>query len=136
MPQPCKLCKTDTTNDRGVCNDCLGALGFATPIPKAEPPQKGCARCGHLTLIRALLRERTYSGSEKLEPQAITFGYVKGFWGMSPSEITGERFGVMEARICKSCGFTDLFTQSPAEIPIGPEYGTELIEVPEPGPYR
>jgi predicted nucleic-acid-binding Zn-ribbon protein len=31
------------------------------------------------------------------------------------------------AYICRRCGFTELFTMNPQEIPIGAEHGTQLF---------
>jgi hypothetical protein len=49
-----------------------------------------------------------------------------------------EPIGVIEAYICRGCGFTELYTRDVDRIPIGPEYATELVDsMPGgEGPYR
>jgi hypothetical protein len=46
--------------------------------------------------------------------------------------------GLAAAYICQRCGYTQWFTTYPAEIPIGAEYKTRLIEGPpvDQTPYR
>ncbi len=43
--------------------------------------------------------------------------------------------GMVEAYVCRRCGFTELYTRDPASIPIDGET-TRLIQTPEPPPYR
>jgi len=40
--------------------------------------------------------------------------------------------------VCRACGFTDLYTANPEEIPLGTGrgYNTELVDVRGPTPYR
>lgn len=141
----CKLCQKSTfINKNAACDDCLKRLGFDVPIPDAEPLRDGCARCRHPSLIRVMLRERTASryarGLEELAPLAVTFGmgFDHGYFsGQRPEEKPAEPIGILEGRICRRCGFMDLYVQNPSEIPIGLEYGTELLETEEPAtPYR
>jgi hypothetical protein len=144
MPQPCTLCqRPGQVGDRGACNECLSQLGFATPVPEVDPPAAGCARCGHRTLIRVLLRERTAStyarGLAELAPVAATYSselHSKLWQGSKPAEDPAKPIGIMEARICRACGFTDLYTQRSEDIPIGPEFGTQLLEISDQDPYR
>jgi hypothetical protein len=42
--------------------------------------------------------------------------------------------GVFVPFICRRCGYTQLFTAGADQIPIGPEYDTELVEGPGQGP--
>lgn len=35
--------------------------------------------------------------------------------------------GPMAAYICLRCGYTQWFTANPAEIPVGPEFGTRIL---------
>jgi hypothetical protein len=54
-----------------------------------------------------------------------------------PSSEDSARIGIIEAYACRGCGFTELYTHGAAAIPIGPEFGTELIDLPPAdGPYR
>jgi hypothetical protein len=43
--------------------------------------------------------------------------------------------GLLEAYVCQSCGSVEWFANRPEAIPIGLEYGTELVEAQE-KPYR
>ncbi len=45
-------------------------------------------------------------------------------------------FGVLEMYICRGCGFTDWYCQDPENIPIGPEYMTEEVDVSGEEPHR
>ena len=70
---------------------------------------------------------------------AATFGlgFSHGFFqGQRPEEDVAKPIGIMEARICRACGLTEIYTQAPETIPIGPEYGTELVEASDTGPFR
>jgi hypothetical protein len=40
-----------------------------------------------------------------------------------------EPVGIFETYVCRTCGFTEWYAHDPEAIPIGPEYGTELIDV-------
>ena len=44
--------------------------------------------------------------------------------------------GVFVAHVCRSCGFTEWYALDPKTIPIGPAFGTELIVIRAPSPYR
>jgi hypothetical protein len=97
-------------------------------------------------LIRCQVRERATTigvdGSQFLSPLAVTF-HTYRVLSVHTGNPTGriaphvnQPAGVLEAYVCRSCGFVDWYAQSPAQIPIGPAFGTELIEVEGQGPYR
>jgi hypothetical protein len=142
-PTACTLCKSTSSpiEWNGACQTCLKRLGFRLPIPTADPPRAGCARCGHRTLVRVLMRERTNvgGGEQELAPMAVTFGVsftphlIGG--GQTINELPSKPYGVMEARVCRACGFTDLYVQNPGQIPIGAAFGTEELTIPD-EPYR
>jgi hypothetical protein len=50
--------------------------------------------------------------------------------------ISRQGFGVFEAYICKKCGFVEWYCHAPEQIPIGPEYMTEDVDVEGDAPYR
>ena len=53
--------------------------------------------------------------------------------GSDPSRFAG----VLNVFICRRCGFTQWFAFAPADIPLGPEFGTRLIQGNvDNGPYR
>ncbi len=84
------------------------------------------------------MRERTTDGnSERAQPFALTWElseeFKRGFsFQMVPSSVPllERAHGFIEAYVCRACGATELFTRDAASIPIGPEYGTELIVAP------
>lgn len=91
---------------------------------QSRRPPGPCARCGHKVLIRCQPRERAARGNDYVYPYtaplAVTFG---------GGDIDAP-LGVLEVHVCRSCGFVDWYTLAPESIPIGVEYGTELVEVP------
>jgi len=45
--------------------------------------------------------------------------------------------GILVAFACRQCGLTELYTLEADKIPIGPEYGTHLVDyTPMDGPMR
>jgi len=86
-------------------------------------------------------RERTTEGgrdysSERAAPMALT--YARGTeirdlfdWTKIPSarpDLTQPQ-GVLEAWVCRRCGFVDWYAQSPEHIPIGALFGTRVVKV-------
>ncbi|WP_394832636.1 hypothetical protein LVJ94_39645 [Pendulispora rubella] len=54
-------------------------------------------------------------------------------FGMRPPVV----FGIIEAYICRRCGFVQSFAREPEKIPIGEKYETTLVRGPKDGnPYR
>jgi hypothetical protein len=46
---------------------------------------------------------------------------------------------VIVAYVCRGCGLTELYTMGHDQLPIGPKYGTALVDVGPPvpeGPFR
>jgi hypothetical protein len=53
--------------------------------------------------------------------------------GVDPAQLPG----ALNIFICRRCGFTQWFAFAPAEIPLGPQFGTRLIQgSADNGPYR
>lgn len=46
------------------------------------------------------------------------------------------RWGKIEAYICRRCGYTELYTQNPAQIPLDVVPGTRVITSKKSDPYR
>lgn len=129
----------------GLCVECRSELGLLLEELPVLRPAGPCRRCSGQEIIQSLLRERGASGGDHvhsfLRPLAVSHAIedVESFW-------TGEKKGVrpnleaytgaLVAYVCRSCGFTELFTTSPSQIPIGPEHGTRLLKPDEGGPYR
>lgn len=99
-----------------------------------------------------MLQERSVEASSaaSVAPLGVTFNkaVMRSIWsGEVQRDADGKAIetsrpdmgapaGILQAYICRACGFTELYATLPAEIPIGRKYGTELVECPETGPYR
>jgi hypothetical protein len=59
-------------------------------------------------------------------------GKVKGVEGADQDQA----YGVLEMYVCTGCGFTEWYCRDPHKIPIGPEYGTEKLDLRTDTPYR
>jgi hypothetical protein len=44
--------------------------------------------------------------------------------------------GQLESYTCLACGYVEWWCPDPAEIPIGPEYMSELVDYTPGAPYR
>ena len=89
-----------------------------------------CPRCAHNEIIEAWPRTSLHLGSA---PLAV--GWDTSKWtGPDPTKF----FGQLAAFVCRQCGKTEWFAANPADIKIGPEYQTRLIQgPPKPEtPYR
>jgi hypothetical protein len=142
----CPFCKAELVEDkaginevaRGYCECCRRTRGLpVNPAASRRPPQP-CARCGHKVLVRALVRERSategHYSTTNLQPLAITFGCQRQPGFFSSDEVAGapepeKPFGVLEAYVCRACGHVEWYALAPEEIPIGAEFGTELVKV-------
>ncbi len=150
-PAVCCICKSnqliaDDSRQRGYCNDCRDAFGlWPRAVPSRRPPT-ACARCGHEQLVRCQVRERSASGGDRssryLAPLAVTFHRLTKLrlFANQPRPRSEPDLdnpaGLLEAHVCRSCGFVDWYVCAPDEIPIGPEYGTELIDTANAGAPR
>lgn len=112
---------------RSVCPECARDAG-TIEMPPARRPATPCARCKHTKLVRVIPRELA-AGAAGPMYAAYRFQPIRA---LDPRE----GHGVLEAYICKACGFVEWYCQAPEEIPIGPEYMTEEIDVDAGGPYR
>ncbi len=139
----CMLCGTQGPR---VCDECQKITGVRE-MPPARRRLAPCARCNHSKLIRVIPREMSvdtgrdhvYSppkNAANTAPMFATYTFqqqrVQSFFGKQsiavhpPSAQNG--YGLLEAYICKRCGFIDWFCQDPENIPIGPGYMTEEID--------
>jgi hypothetical protein len=146
----CRVCSKDRELSRvGICRECHGELGIVLPAAPLRPPVP-CARCRGTSFVRswALREVETRLGSALNEPAVGTFfaplslaltpGTRSSVFGASAASSEDSlRLGIIEAYACRQCGFTELYTHEAAAIPIGPEFGTELVDLPPPeGPFR
>ena len=146
--ETCQLCErsfqSGALGEEGICEECRERHALAGSSPPMRPLVP-CTRCQGRVFVRCFsIRERAASGgdyaSEYVAPLAATFAhtvYETFFAGRKEAspDLTKPR-GIFEAYICRSCGFVELYVRDAARIPIGPEYNTQLIELPETGPYR
>ena len=108
---------------RSVCEPCALAGGaIDMPPPRRRPAP--CGKCNHMKLVRVIPRGLA---RDSVGPMFATYRF--------PVEPR-EGFGVFEAYICKKCGFVEWYCHAPEEIPIGPEYMTEEIDLEGDAPYR
>lgn len=124
---------------RGLCNNCR--TEHAIP-PRTEPqrPRIPCSRCNGSHLVRCrTVRERGYDRfrtRSHAAPLAATYALKRNPWtGMLEVDFL-QPIGLIEAYICRNCGFTELYTQRPGDIPVHELAGTEEFEVGSSGPYR
>lgn len=147
----CSICKSneliaEDSQQRGYCNDCRESFGLWQRSAPTRRPVRPCARCGHGLLVRCLVRERGASGGDHsarfLAPLAVTFHRLvkMRFFSNQPHPRNEPDFdrpaGMLEAHVCRSCGFVEWYASAPEEIPIGPEYGTELVDAGKGDAYR
>lgn len=105
-------------------------------------PRHPCARCGHGELVVCVARASASTAS--LAPLAATYQRR-----LKTPILTGEEeieyedapdpsapVGVFVACVCRACGFTDWYALRPETIPIGPAYGTYLVQIGPSTPYR
>ncbi len=136
----CRICdKEMLPNPNGICTECQRALGVTEGALPSPRPARPCARCGHGLLIRCSVQDRLGTGASALSqmaPLAVT--YERGLVAVDRGEDVGSPMGILQAYICRSCGFVDWYATAPEQIPIGPKYGTELVDCSqaEGGPYR
>jgi hypothetical protein len=134
----CLACQKDhAVSDlvEGMCATCRKQLGLLPhPVPELRPKDP-CRRCGHEVIIQSLMRDRGATGSDYVWEFAVPLGATIGtkektgfFSGRKRLELEFEEStGIFVAYICEKCGFTEVYCNSPREIPIGPEYGTKIL---------
>ncbi len=148
----CRMCRRPKLTlpeqqEYGVCADCFNLPGFFK-LPPSSRKLEPCRECRGRELVRAVAFERGAFGSDYVTayaaPLSVAFrqSIKYSFWGGKASaEVTEEDVvrpvGWLELLICRACGLATWHALEPQKIPIGPEYGTELLEVEdEGGPYR
>jgi hypothetical protein len=98
-----------------------------------------------MQFVRAVLQDRHGGDRWDATPAPLAFGIdvSSSLWDGQVKAVRpklSEPLGVLVAHVCRGCGFTELYTHGFAELPIGPQHGTELIDVgpqgPDDGPFR
>ena len=123
---------------RGMCDRCATGTGLVVQLPKLRPPQP-CPRCRGKVFVRTMMRDRSSSlgyGGEYVAPLGVSFDVKQKRSGEVVANPDAP-LGMLLAYVCRGCGYTELYTAGHAILPIGPRWGTELVEVEEAsGPYR
>ena len=141
----CKLCDRNPPAGNGICYECMDTLGIIE-MPPPRRQASPCSKCNGFKFVRVIPREHTVvSHLERnfpeiapmtltQKPQLAPRMFRKGVTVDAPTVVRGD--GMLEAYTCLSCGFVEWYVEDPAEIPIGPEYMSELIDYTPDAPYR
>ena len=82
-----------------------------------------CPSCGHDEVIEAPLQQLVhYKARDTVAPIGVAWHEEEGMFGDSATPLNA-----IQMYVCRSCGFTQLFTESPGTIPIGRAHKTRLI---------
>lgn len=137
MAATCKFCPLRLTGGEvEVCKACKAKLGLVSG--GVIRPLIPCQRCHHPELVRAPAREFTTSpgdtGQREALPMAVTSAAkpIVSVWtgaGKGAEANPSQFAGVLEMYVCRGCGFTEWYCRDPLSIPIGEEYGTELLDL-------
>jgi hypothetical protein len=150
MATRCPICnaywlKSDAEKAAGVCRICEKLPGFfrLPPLARALRP---CAACDSREFVRAVAFDRGATGDDATPyaaPLAVAFRQSVnrtslGTRPVSVGHAVGNPAGWLELLICRACGLVIWNALEPHRIPIGPEYGTELVRAAEADgpPYR
>ena len=131
-----------------MCEACLTA-DREPRAPKAadtRPAVQPCARCGHEVLVRCGFMDRAPKHYEAEMPRALPLAVafeplvIKPLFGQERSSPGQHDFarpvGVLEGYFCRACGKVEWFVRDPGAVPLGSEYGTELVDLRGKAPYR
>ena len=136
MSDNCTACNREpivTKNEQAtrLCATCANALGvIAMPPPRRKLAP--CRCCNGLSFIRAIPREV----AQVTSPMAVTIGAQEdGMWGFTIASDPRRAFGLLEMYVCRACGYIEWYCSDPQNVPIGPQFMTELAEH-DGGPYR
>ncbi|MCA9666407.1 MAG: hypothetical protein KC503_12490 [Myxococcales bacterium] len=145
----CSICKNTTLAGEPyikmqTCDACARRLGLI-PMPPATRRQRPCGACNGQQFIRAILREHSTDRAGELNgqvsaPMYVTYrpdlheGWVMRYAKYLAIESAG--LGLLEAYICRGCGDVQFRCVDVENIPIGPQYMTELVDVGGDDPYR
>lgn len=131
--------ETELQLARRTCDSCATKTGnIVLPPPRRRVAP--CVKCNHAKIVRCVPRE--LSVVEELSQNVPSYGpmfaaYELRFRYDKVQPIHARSgFGVLEAYICRKCGFVEWYCQNAEEIPIGPEYMTEELDADGDTPYR
>lgn len=141
----CKLCDKLEAEVKEMCTNCMDALGIIE-MPPARRKAGPCLKCNGLKFIRVIPREHTVKldrdfNTAEIAPMTLTQApriehkvFGKGMNVNAPSVVLGD--GMLETYTCIACGYVEWWVENPTEIPIGPEYMSELVDYTPDAPYR
>ncbi len=85
-----------------------------------------CIKCGHDHVLR-VANTADHAEERFPQPQLIARVRIQGV-------VTSR--GLLEAYICRKCGFTELYTQDPWSIPVDGDWVREIVPPSGEGPFR
>lgn len=143
----CSLCKeyslaTEADRQLGACATCAQRLGII-PMPPETRPRTPCQRCHGKSFVRAIPREHSSTGGEHSgqvsAPMYLTHEPIVDEHWLLPNSthlhIQQRGIGLLEAYVCRKCGYVEWYCRDPEKIPIDPRLMTELISDDD-TPYR
>ena len=142
----CQICNGPVDQKRliKICESCRDRLGIID-MPPARRPLAPCSKCGGTKLIRAIPRDHTATpgenGEYRVVPMRLSVAPAVADRLLSSRKRVadpqpGRARGLLEAYVCRGCGYVEWYCADPEKIPIGPEYMTEEIDVGGGKPYR
>jgi hypothetical protein len=127
MPVTCKVCESTPLSKAGICAMCCTKLGIV-PMGEARRPPRPCMRCNAMKFVRVIPREL----DQEAAPMALSYGISR-----DSTAVLQKGFGKLEAYVCYACNYVEWYTRENAkDIPIGPEYMTEIVDLEGEAPYR
>ncbi len=153
----CSFCEDPLRNPHatGTCRRCRTKLGI-TAMPPGTRRALPCRCCNGMQFVRAIPREYTSIPSPELgaaypvtviapmavtyeprrEPRIGVFTHPEGYEVEDVDLRRDKACGLLEVYVCTACGYVEWFCAAPTEIPIGPQYMTELVDYGDGSPYR
>ena len=143
----CKLCNREEPRPNGLCTTCMTELGVIE-MPPAGRRASPCLKCNGLKFVRVIPREYTMTqggdwNTPEIAPMTLTQDprvsarlVFAGNDVNPPSLKAGHGHGMLEAYTCLTCGFVEWYCADAKDIPIGPEYMSELVDYASATPYR
>ena len=135
-----ELTKPDEREMR-LCRSCATELGVS-PMRPARRPASPCTKCNGMKFIRVVPRELTPSAGDShtiAMPMALVYQYEVRRMHDQSSLLPidpHKALGLLEAYVCRKCGFVEWYCADPEKIPVGPVYMTEELDYEGETPYR
>lgn len=94
-----------------------------------------CPLCGHNEILEAV----PFEFDDTAIPNQLALAHEpRPSWLAKNAFAPGDSYsyGMLRLYACRSCGFTQWFTDNPASVPVGPKYRTRILRGPDSPPYR